>query len=273
LYGSPYSSRIFVSCVTGTLFGPWPMKMAFGRFVGSGTGGGTATGTSGAAAPDELSSCASTSSASAPVHYTIGGNQSTTTSTQTFRLIGEGTAPDLYVRSLFHYTIDANGVWRSSRSEFTVDCSHAHTASPPSAAGCGDAWQTSGATDGSAFRNFQSCVTYVAGGGTLIPLLQAAIDYSCILDPRDPPNSACMHVTGFGLLAGSEVVVKEAYEGEPIIYRLLVAEDGKLDLAHGFGCAPGIEEIVVGLNATATSAAGAALATPAVTFSIFCTRG
>jgi len=207
------------------------------------------------------------------VHYTIGGNQSTTTSTQTFRLIGEGTAPDLYVRSLFHYTIDANGVWRSSRSEFTVDCSHAHTASPPSAAGCGDAWQTSGATDGSAFRNFQSCVTYVAGGGTLIPLLQAAIDYSCILDPRDPPNSACMHVTGFGLLAGSEVVVKETYEGEPIIYRLIVAEDGTLDLAHGFGCAPGIEEIVVGLNATATSAAGAALATPAVTFSIFCTRG
>ena len=57
-----------------------------------------------------------------PIHYTIGGNAQGATFTQTYRLISKGAGPDLSVRSMFHYTIDGNGIWRSSINEITVDC-------------------------------------------------------------------------------------------------------------------------------------------------------
>jgi hypothetical protein len=137
----------------------------------------------------------------------------------------------------------------------------------------GEAWKTVGTTNSKVFRNVGDCVAYSERGGTLVPLLQAVADERCILDPVDPPSSACITVTGFGLEPGSDVVVTLAIEGEPLVFVATGDADGEVFFETATGCLPGTDEIVLSLSATGMTATGVALSTPPNTFSIFCTRG
>jgi hypothetical protein len=143
-------------------------------------------------------------------------------------------------------------------------------AAPPPVNVCaGEGWQTVVTINPQPFQNRGECTAYTARGG---PLLQAIADERCIIDPIDPPNSACFTVTGSGLEPGSEVLVTLVIEGEPIVFVETVDALGEVFFQTAAGCIPGTEEIVLSVSASGVTATGIPLATPTDTFSIFCTR-
>jgi hypothetical protein len=146
-------------------------------------------------------------------------------------------------------------------------------ASAPDVGACArEGWQTVGGSDQRLFKNVGECVSYNARGGTLVPLLQAIADERCIIEPIDPPNSACFTVTGFGLEPGSVVSVTLVIEGEPIFFFPVVDAEGEVFFQTAAGCIPGTEEIVLSISAFGVTASGVAVTTPTDTFSTFCTR-
>ena len=146
-------------------------------------------------------------------------------------------------------------------------------ATPPAMNVCaGRGWQTVATTNHELFRNRGHCTTYSARGGTLAPLLQAILDERCIIGPINPPNSFCLTVTGFGLEPGSEVLITEVIEGQPIPNVATVDAQGEVFFQTAGGCTPGTEEIVISVSASGVTATGIPLSTPTDTFSTFCTR-
>jgi hypothetical protein len=133
-------------------------------------------------------------------------------------------------------------------------------------------WKTLGTSDEQVFRTVGDCTSYGAHGGVLVPLLQAIVDETCILDPNVPPSSACFTVKGFGLEPGSEVRVSLVIEGEELLFPQIVDGEGKVHFETSAGCVPGEEKIVLSLSASGVTATGISLATPEESVSLFCTR-